>query len=417
MSREIQNKLIVLLPLLLQLVGMSFAALVDPYIRKRDRRLLLLIAALLLSLVALDQIQAEMQTGLHSRLLQIACAAYGYSVRPAIIVLFLRILSPEKKERLLWIPIGVNAAVYFSALFVPLAFSFADGGFRRGPLYLTCHILSFALLVWNLAKGFSEYRDNRKPEALLPVFCVGLIVAGTAVDMRLPANPYISFLTIMMVSCSLLYYIWLHLQFVRRHEQALAAEQRINIMMSQIQPHFLFNTLSTIQALCRIDPDKAFDTLEKFGAYLRQNLDSLSQSALIPFDKELEHTRVYTEIEMLRFPHVSVEYDVEDPYFQLPPLTVQPLVENAIRHGVRIRAQGRVLVKTLREDSAHVIIISDNGKGFDVSALETMDKKHIGIRNVRERVEKMCGGTLTVKSGVDTGTEITIRIPIRREET
>ena len=415
MSREIQNKLIVLLPLLLQLVSMSFAALVDPYIRKRDRRLLLLIAALLLSLVSLDQIQAEMQTGRHTRLLQIACAAYGYSVRPAIIVLFLRILSPEKKERLLWIPIGVNAAVYFSALFVPLSFTFTDGGFRRGPLYLTCHVISFALLVWNLAKGFSKYRDTRKPEALLPVFCVGLIVAGTVVDMRLPANPYISFLTIMMVSCSLLYYIWLHLQFVRRHEQALAAEQRINIMMSQIQPHFLFNTLSTIQALCKTDPDKAFTTTGKFGDYLRQNIESLNRTDLIPMRKELEHIRIYAEIEAIRFPSVQVVYDTPDLDFTIPALTVQPLVENAIRHGVRIREQGVVTVTTRKTAAGHEITVRDNGRGFDVSALETADDTHIGLKNVRERVEQMCGGTLHVESEPGKGAAVTIRIPARAD--
>ena len=99
----------------------------------------------------------------------------------------------------------------------------------------------------------------------------------------------------------LLYYIWLHLQFVREHENDLKAQQRIQIMMSQIQPHFMYNTLATIQALCLSDPQKAFDTTALFSAYLRDNIDSLSKSDLIPVHKELQHTKIYTDIEMIRY--------------------------------------------------------------------------------------------------------------------
>ena len=216
-----------------------------------------------------------------------------------------------------------------------------------------------------------------------------------------------------MVSSALFYYIWLHLKFVHDHEKALEAESRIRIMMSQIQPHFLYNTLSSIQALCRIDPDKAFDVTEQFGTYLRRNIDSLDQPDLIPFTKELEHTRVYSEIEMLRFPNVRVNYDVPDVDFSVPVLTVQPLVENAIRHGVRIREEGIVTVSSRTTDRFHEIMISDNGKGFDTTLLKTADGSHIGVRNVQERIEKLCGGTLTGESVPDKGTTVTIRIPIK----
>ena len=90
---------------------------------------------------------------------------------------------------------------------------------------------------------------------------------------------------------------------------------RTQLLVSQIQPHFIFNTLSTIQALCRIDPEKAFDTIEKFGTYLRMNLESMGQPTLIPFQKELEHTRIYAEIEMLRYPEIHIVYDIRDDDF------------------------------------------------------------------------------------------------------
>jgi sensor histidine kinase YesM len=132
---------------------------------------------------------------------------------------------------------------------------------------------------------------------------------------------------------------------------------------------------------------------------------------MIPFEKELEHTKTYADIEMVRFPNIRVLYEIEDAGFLVPPLTVQPIVENAIRHGVRIREHGLVTVTAKGAAGGHQIVIRDNGVGFDVNALETLDDDHIGIRNVRERLKKMCGGTLTIDSRIGEGTTAVIRIP------
>ena len=194
------------------------------------------------------------------------------------------------------------------------------------------------------------------------------------------------------------------------------AEQRIQIMMTQIQPHFLFNTISTIQVLCNQNPDRAPEITGKFGLYLRQNLDSLVQIGLIPFQKELEHTRLYTDIEMVRFDSIRVEYDIGDSFFSLPSLTLQPMVENAIRRGVRICEEGIVRVITRQKDDYHEIVIQDNGCGFDPEKIDEDNAPHIGIRNVRERLESMCGGSLSIDSMVGNGTTVTIRIPVSQKE-
>ena len=186
---------------------------------------------------------------------------------------------------------------------------------------------------------------------------------------------------------------------------------RVQLLVSQIQPHFIFNTLSTIQALCRIDPDKAFDTIEKFGSYLRMNLESLGQPTLIPFQKELEHTRIYAEIEMLRYPEIHIVYDIQDDDFELPALSVQPMVENAIRHGVRGKYSGEVIISSREENGNHVVTIRDNGRGFDPDAVKETEEGHIGIRNVRERIETMCQGTMRIDSTRWKGTTVTITIP------
>jgi len=108
---------------------------------------------------------------------------------------------------------------------------------------------------------------------------------------------------------------------------------------------------------------------------------------------------------------------VSDNDFEVPALLVQPLVENAIRHGIRIREKGLVTVSTRKTPEHHIIVVKDNGKGFDTNLLAGMDGTHVGLRNVQERVEKMCGGTMTIISRIDSGTTITIRIPVGGPQT
>ena len=353
--------------------------------------------------------QLEMDT------LRTIASVWGYSVRPVILLLFISLLNNKKNYRILIGLVMVNAAVFFSAFFSRISFWIEDGHFHRGTLGYTCHIISLIMLSYFFYLTICEVRRIPKKESIFPLLNVVLIFVGIGIDFFLARQQNITYLTIAIVNGSLFYYIWLHLQFVREHEKALIAEQQIQIMMTQMQPHFLYNTLSTIQALCRIDPEKASDTTEKFGIYLQQNLDSINQPELIPIKKELEHTKIYADIEMIRFKNVRVEYDIKDESFCVPALTVQPLVENAIKHGVRIRKEGVVTVRTKKTDNGHEVVISDNGCGFDTTQQLGTDKTHIGIRNVEERVRIMCGGSVSIESRLDEGTTVTIRIPEKSE--
>ncbi len=403
------------LPLLLQLVGLSLAVRIDPYIRKKHKTVMLLIVVFVFSLLVQNYAGYALELNGRMPYARTVVSIYGYSVRPVILVLFYYIVGKRRSYRYAWIPIGLNAAVHLTALFSDLCFSIDENNvFYRGPLGFCCHVVSAGLLAYLVYLTVKENAGEWNSGKLIPVLNALLIVGAVLLDTFAAKSEYpVSFLTVAVVSSCVFYYIWLHLQFVREHERAMMAEQRIQIMMSQIQPHFLYNTLSTIQALCKTDPEKAFSTTEKFGAYLRQNIDSLSLPNLIPVAKELEHTRIYAEIEAIRFPSIRVEYDTPELDFSVPALTVQPLVENAIRHGIRIRRDGLITVSTVKTAQGYEIVVRDNGKGFDVSAAETADGTHIGLRNVRERVEGMCGGTLTVDSEIDRGTTVTIRIPAR----
>ena len=403
----------IVIPLLLQIIGSIFVVLIDPYIKKRDRWIMRLVILLEFSLIVQNVADYTLSEYIPMPRIRTIVVIYGYCVRPLIILLFCYIIGGNRNNKPFWVLLGVNAAVYLSALFSPLSFFISeDNRFSRGPLNYTCYIISAMLLLWLAYLTFREGNKERKSEQLIPALNLLMVIVSLLVELLIDRHlRAISYLTMAVLNSTLFYYIWLHLRFVSKHEQALMAEQRIQIMMTQIQPHFLYNTLSTIQALCRIDPEKAFEITERFGAYLRQNIDSLSQPNLIPITKELEHTQIYAEIESVRFDNITVLYHTPETNFAVPALTIQPLVENAIRHGVRIREEGVVSVSTAKTDAGYEIVIEDNGVGFDTALAAQSDDTHIGLRNVRERIETMCGGTVMIESAKNVGTKITITIP------
>ena len=404
--------------ILFLLIGLAVTILSDPYIRRRHQNSLLLIILLCISLIVQNYIEDALAAGPPRWLERTAASIYGYAVRPAIIVLAYPILAPKKRFLAAWILVAVNALVHMTALFSHLCFWIDEGNhWQPGPLRYFCLYVSIMLLVYMLYLSVHEHRHARFLESVIPVLAVAMILLSVWMDGQVSEGSQpIAYLTIAMSFSCVFYYIWLHLQFVRDHEEDLKAQQRIKIMMSQIQPHFLYNTLSTIQVLCHTDPEKAADITGNFSSYLRRNLSSLDEPGLIPFEKELEHTRTYVQIEETRFQNVRVTYDIGDISFSLPPLTLQPMVENAIRHGVRIRDEGIVEVVTRKHDGFHEILVRDNGVGFDTEKYEASDRSHVGLRNVRNRVESMCAGTLTVESRINEGTTVTIRIPSEAEK-
>ena len=411
--RQSYIELLAVAPTMVLLVALVFTVRIDPYIRRGDKRTMRLISALMFALIAQNYLEYRLVIGEPRIVLRTLVSASGYAIRPAILVLFLRVVRSDRRYRWAWLMVGANAAIYLTALFSPACFWIDEANhFHGGPLHDACLVVSAVLLAYLLYMTLRAFQPAKRQETWIPVFIVLLIAMAVALDIRLGIEDQsVSFLTIAVVISGVFYYIWLHLQFVREHEKALQAEQRIQIMMSQIQPHFLFNTLNTIRALCAKDPPLAIRAIEQFSAYLRQNLDALGHTDLIPLEKELEHTRVYCEIERLRFPYIRVDFDIRDGDFLVPALTIQPLVENAIRHGVRACEDGWVLVASHREQDGHRVVIRDNGRGFDPRSAKSPEGAHIGIDNVRSRLEQMCGGALTIESRPGEGTTITLLIP------
>lgn len=192
------------------------------------------------------------------------------------------------------------------------------------------------------------------------------------------------------------------------------SEKRTQIMLSQIQPHFMYNALSAISILCLRNPEKARETVDNFSTYLRMNLDSLRNDALVPFERELIHTKAYLAIEKVRFgDDLNVEYDIRYSDFNLPSLTIEPLVENAVRHGICGREDGgTLLIRTERIGSQVEITVKDDGVGFTPGVMPQDGRSHVGMENVGERLRAICGGELQIESAPGQGTIATIRLAL-----
>lgn len=190
-------------------------------------------------------------------------------------------------------------------------------------------------------------------------------------------------------------------------------ESRLRLMVSQIRPHFIYNTLSSIRTLIKLDPDQAYDLVYEFSKYLRANIDSIGQEGTIPFSKELEHIKSYCRIEQTRFgKKLSVLFEIEEEQFFVPPLTIQPLVENAIKHGIRGKeGTGTVKIHTYKNENGYLIEVVDDGAGFDAEA--GSGPGSAGLTNIRIRLNEIADSSLEITSIPGKGTKAVVYVPKR----
>jgi sensor histidine kinase YesM len=207
------------------------------------------------------------------------------------------------------------------------------------------------------------------------------------------------------------------LEMRRSAEDAMRSE--LAFLQAQIKPHFLYNALNTIISLSLDEPQTAHDLLLNLSRYLRGSFDFKSKERLVPLHKELELAKAYLQIECARFgDRLRIRFEVDDTvHCYLPPLTIQPLVENAVRHGVTKQADGGTVMVTVSADVAGVLLaVEDDGAGMpewaeSILAGPLEGKSGVGLRNIHERMMKLFGTGLHIESGSSGGTRVTFRIP------
>lgn len=197
-------------------------------------------------------------------------------------------------------------------------------------------------------------------------------------------------------------------QYMRQQQEI--ARQRASILMLEMRPHFIYNTMTSIYYLCDLDPQKAKQVTMDFTTYLRKNLTAIASENTIPFADELEHTRAYLSVERAQFEDkLFVDYDTPHTNFRLPPLTLQPIVENSVKHGLDPDSEPlHILIRTRKTAAGSLILVSDNGPGFEPAE---DDEPHIALRNIRQRLEMMCGGKLEILACEGGGTMVRVTIP------
>ena len=192
---------------------------------------------------------------------------------------------------------------------------------------------------------------------------------------------------------------------------AQLADSRISTMMSQIRPHFIYNTLGSIEQLCKLDPPKAGELVHNFAKYLRGNFGELDNPKPILMSQEMAHVHHYISIENVRFPDMTFSFEMKCADFYIPALTVQPIVENAIKHGLmKLSKGGTIRVVSFESDEYYCVSVTDDGVGFDTGALLD-ERAHVGLRNIRERLRVMVGGLLEIDSKPGKGTRVVVKIP------
>jgi len=193
------------------------------------------------------------------------------------------------------------------------------------------------------------------------------------------------------------------------------------IALSQIQPQFLYKVLDYVEGLCNRDTKKAKVLVSNLSDYLKGNVNLAGKEEMVPFEGEFEHTKAYLEIEkIINENSFDTEYDIRETDFELPALSIQPVVENAVRHGVNELApgtRGKIKVSTLHGNGYIKIVIKDNGVGFEtesvIGAAEYEEEMH-GLKNVKERLRIMENAEIHVKSFPNRGTTVEIIIPVKK---
>ena len=347
------------------------------------------------------------------------CESFFSSLLMPMITVYLLRCSGERRKRTPLFASMLTLWLVYVALLIFTQFSTeiysisSKNVYQRGPWYFVLLVPPAAMMIMNCISLFFRRKQLTKKQRaaftvylLIPLGCMliqmfsyGLlmIVIGTSVS----AMIMFVFILLDQVDHSI-------------RQQKENAAQQASITVLQMRPHFIYNTLMSIYYLCKQDAEKAQQVILDFSSYLRKNFTAIAKADAIPFEEELEHTRAYLAVEQARFKdQLLVEFDTPFTDFRIPPLTLQPIVENAVKHGMDPELEPLFIsISTRRQDGYAEIIVDDSGPGYQPA---DDNEPHIGLDNVRERLKMMCKGDLTISRRDCGGTIVTIRIPVQED--
>ena len=349
---------------------------------------------------------------------------------------FATIYKPLKKTA--DILLFLHAAVLMISVFTGFYYTIDAGNvYRRASGYPLCYGSTMIMLIIDFYLLIFRGKCLRKVERAAFIIYLIMPLASVFLQMIFPGISY----GVPAGALSLAYlYFYILSDRTRQYNLNIQenARMKIDILMAQIQPHFLYNSLSVIKSICRDNPVVAEQAIGEFADYLRYNMDSLTIDRPVSFSEELKHVKEYLMLQKLRFgDDLTIKYELECMDFSLPILTVQPIVENAVTYGIRKNesGQGTVIIKTKEYNDHFRITVTDDGPGFDESiitdysshdsvaengsqgyGLESIKRSHIGVNNVKTRLKVISDGELEINSVVGKGTIVSIILPKGRAQ-
>ena len=339
----------------------------------------------------------------------------GSTPLPLLAVYLLHSCGEDWRRSALFRVIAALWAAYLALLifaqFTDFFYYYATPGvqLRLGPGYplLLAILLAMLLLI---ALGVVRRRNQLSWQYYRAfLICLFPVTLALCIHVFIPVYSVINFG--LAVSAFAMYHI-IKSDSVEKdlRQQREIASQRASIAMLQMRPHFIYNTMTTIYYLCDQDSKLAKQVTMDFTTYLRKNFTAIASEDAIPFSDELEHTRAYLAVEQAQFEDdLFVDYDTPHTQFRVPPLTLQPIVENAVKHGMDPDSGPlHILIRTRVTDFGSEIIVEDNGPGFEVAA---DDEPHIALANIEQRLDMMCNGQMAITPRAGGGTEVTMLIP------
>ncbi len=297
--------------------------------------------------------------------------------------------------------VNINTGVYFYA---------ENGEYIRNKFMILSQGYEFIIFLIIILVAFLNPKLKKREKAAFITYCL-LPVLGILFQ-NIYSGYAIGYVSIIITVEILFFFANVEKNIELAKQEEKNKEAHVKLMISQIQPHFIYNSLSAISTLISINPDEAQKSLDNFTEYLRRNLSSLTETRLIPFENELKHIETYVSLEKMRFKdRINIIYDIGTKDFFVPPLTIQPIVENAIKHGILKKIKGgTVTLTTYETDSSYVIEIKDDGIGFNLNEIDFDENTHFGLKNISYRISHTCEGDLNIISKKNEGTKITVTL-------
>ena len=347
--------------------------------------------------------------------LRVAMTALQYILRPRVIMLLSFIVIPNKKSLPLYaIPAVVNAVVYISACFGSTAAELIDVGSRwhKSVIGMTVYYTEIFYLFLLMMFSILYFKWDELKRSVIVLMIVIQFILATVLD-EFGIIP--GYTNVIFAMGMLEYYFYLSVVYQHEMNEAIAQKEltitkhKLSLLRTQMHPHFIINALSIIRSLVRRDTQRAVQSIDAFTDYLKVHIRAVQTDELIDFEQELRHINAYLSlVQADRSRRIDIRYDIQVTDFMLPPLSLEPIIENAVKYGTG-KDSGVIVISTREADNAVRICVSDNGTGNPEQS-KTLKSTGIGLPNTRQRLALQCGGTMETEQ-TDSGMFVTITIP------